>query len=104
MGCLRRYPYNTCAKQECQVEIQQIIKKTSIIDNREVKNLNQSIIDRETVRLRTKLNDETLSAGFVAKILKRLSEYQINSYADYAVRKGNHSGKSFVGLCEKMMR
>lgn len=86
------------------MQVSQIISKTSIIDNREDKVLKQSIIDRETMRLRTILQDDSLSAGFVAKILKRLSEYQINSYADYAVRKGSNKGRAFVGLCEKMMR
>ena len=104
MGCPKRYPNTTCIKQECQVEISEVIKRQSIIDNRQSKNLNQSIIDRETVRLRTKLQDNSLNAGFVAKIVQRLSEHQINNYADYAVRKGSNPGRAFVGLCEKIMQ
>lgn len=79
-------------------------RATSIIDNRQNNNFKQSIIDRETVRLRTLLNDQTLSAGFVAKCIKNLSEYEINNFADYAVRKGSNPGRAFVGLCEKVMR
>ena len=86
------------------MEIGKIINRQSIIDNRQEKVLRQSIIDRETIRLRTLLQDESLNAGFVAKALKHLSEYQINSFADYAVRKGSHKGRAFVGLCEKIMR
>lgn len=86
------------------MEIGKIINRQSIIDNRQSKNLKQSIIDRETTRLRALLQDENLSAGFVAKVMKHLSEYQINSYADYAVRRGSNKGRAFVGLCEKIMR
>lgn len=86
-----------------------IVKEQSIIDNRynKINNNNifkQSIIDRETERLRLLLRDSSLHQGFVAKILNRLSEYEINNFADYAVRKGNDSGRAFVGLCEKVMR
>lgn len=87
------------------MEIAQVIKeRQSIIDNQSNKELKQSIIDRETMRLRGLLQDDTLNAGFVAKALKNLSEYQINSFADYAVRKGSNKGRAFVGLCEKIMR
>ena len=94
----------TRVERESQVEIGKIINRQSIIDNRQSKNLKQSIIDSETTRLRALLQDETLNSGFVAKAMKHLSEYQINSYADYAVRKGSNKGRAFVGLCEKIMR
>ncbi len=86
------------------MEISRIIEKQSIIDNRQTKDLNQSTIDRETDRLRTLLNDQTLHSGFVKKILNQLSEHQINSFANYAARKGSNPGRAFVGLCEKIMR
>lgn len=86
------------------MQISQIIKDTSIINNRLDNKLNISIIDRETERLRNLLQDDTLHPGFVAKITKSLSEHEINSFADYAVRRGSNKGRAFVGLCEKIMR
>ena len=85
--------------------VAEIIKSPqSIVDNRQNNNLKQSTIDRETERLRILLVDNSLHSGFVKKILSSLSEHEINSFADYAVRRGTNKGRAFVGLCEKIMR
>jgi hypothetical protein len=68
------------------------------------KELTQSIIDNYTTKLRLILNDPTLHAGFVAKIIQNLSEADINDFADYCVRKADNPGRAFVGLCEKTMK
>lgn len=86
-------------------EISKIInQRASIIDNRLNIKLNKSTIDRETDRLRRLLSDPGLGAGYVAKILLHISEYDILNFANYAIRKGDNKGAAFIGLCEKALR
>jgi hypothetical protein len=76
--------------------------RLSIIDK--TKKFNQSIIDYRLKQLRLKLHDPNLGAGMVALALSKLSEADIDNIADYALRKGNHPGKAFVGLCNKLIK
>ena len=76
----------------------------STIDNRQTKKFNKSIIDYETQRLRTKLNDSTIGEGMVALALANLGESQINNLSDYALRKANNPGRAFVALCNKLIK
>lgn len=77
------------------------------IDNRipvpKPKQINQSIIDRETFLLREKLNDQSIDSRMVAKIIQNLSEKDIDDFADYALRKASKPGHAFVSLCAKVM-
>lgn len=79
------------------------LNSQSIIDNRLKNKQNQSIIDYQHHRLKTLLKDENLGKGFVAKAVQHLSEADIDNFADYALRKGNHPGRAFVGLCRKAL-
>lgn len=75
------------------------------IDNRvpRAREVNISIIDRETSLLREKLHDPTIDSRFVAKIVQHLSEKDINDFADYALRKARNPGRAFVKLCSNVM-
>lgn len=81
-----------------------LLNRQSTIDNRQDKYLKQSIIDYQLNNLRVLLQDNELGAGLVAQALKTLGEGQVNSIADYAVRKGSHKGKLFVSICNKAIR
>lgn len=66
--------------------------------------LAQSIIDGKTDRLRTKLHDPTLDKRFVALIVKKLSEKDIEDLLDYCLRKSDSPGRAFVKLCDNVMK
>lgn len=76
-----------------------------LIDHREAKPkvLKQSIIDYQTQRLRELFNDESLDSRFVAKLIQKLSEKDIEDLADYCLRKARNPGRAFVKLCANVM-
>lgn len=64
----------------------------------------QSSIEYKTSQLRGKLGDPTLGEGTVALALKYLSESQIDSIADYVLRKANNPGRAFVKICSNKVK
>jgi len=66
--------------------------------------LAQSIIEVQTERLQRKLHDSTLDHRFVALIVQKLSEKDIEELLDYCLRKSNNPGHAFVKLCDNVMK
>lgn len=86
------------------ISISETLARKELIDNRETKVITKSIIDAQTERLRTKLHDETLDSRFVAVVIQKLSEADIEDLLDYCLRKAKNPGRAFVKLCSNVMK
>jgi hypothetical protein len=84
--------------------IDSYLNKQSIIDNRESKYSNKSIIDYKTNQLREKLKDESLDEGMVALALKKLGEGEVDKILSYVLRKSHTPGRAFVKICHNAMK
>lgn len=80
----------------------------SIIDSREIKETNQSIIDNRVRGLHISvckmLSDNSYDIGHLYKIAKKLSDYDIMAVAEYCSRKSTTPGHAFVSITEKKVR
>lgn len=77
----------------------------SIIDNRETKATNKSIIDNRVKglheRLCTTLKDDSYGIGHTYTIANKLSDYDIITVADYCIRKARNPAAAFISICAK---
>lgn len=77
----------------------------SIIDNKEIKTIDNRLIDRVHETIKAKLSDETYDKPFTKKILQSgFSEADIMNVVEYCVEKATYSkGRAFVKIFSNKM-